>query len=194
VSCGEDKILRFAHGLVLSGGPEEATSSLRVGHPQVKNTYKVLADDDQAEALEPLTAQEASAWRERQPSTSPWQVLGLQALVGLVLVGLTAAFTGKVNLVASVAWGVLSVCVPALVFARALARQMRQRQVASALVSFFVWELVKIVLTVALLLAAPRVVTELDWVAMVAGFVITLKVYGLAMLLSKWRQHRSSRV
>ncbi len=118
----------------------------------------------------------------------------MQALVGMVLVGLTAAFTGKVNLVASVAWGVLSVCVPALVFARALARQMRQRQAASALVSFFVWELVKIVLTVALLLAAPRVVTELDWVAMVAGFVITLKVYGLAMLLSKWRQRRSSRV
>lgn len=160
----------------------------------MKHTYKVFADDDEAEDLKPLTAQEVSAWRARQPVTSPWQVLGLQALVGLILVGLTAAITGKFNLAASVAWGVVAVCVPALVFARALARQMRQRQAASALVGFFVWELVKIVLTVALLLVAPRVVAELDWVALVAGFVITMKVYWLAMLLNKWQRHRSPQV
>lgn len=181
-------------GAGLRGRSEEATSSTRVWHPQVNNRYRVLADDDQAEDLKPLTAQEASAWRERQPVTSPWQVLGFQALVGLVLVGLTAAFTGKLNLAASVAWGVLSVCVPALVFARALVRQMRQRQAASALVGFFMWELVKIMLTVAMLLAAPRVVAELDWVALVAGFVITMKVYWLAMMLNKWQRHRSPQV
>jgi ATP synthase protein I len=142
------------------------------------------------EDLKPLTAQEVLAWRVRQPVTSPWQVLGLQALAGLILVGLTAAFTGKVNLVASVAWGVLSVCVPALVFARALARQMRQRQAASALVSFFVWELVKILLTVALLLAAPRMVAELNWLALLAGFLLTMKMYWVAMVLGVRRRHR----
>lgn len=126
--------------------------------------------------------------------TSPWRVLGLQVLVGLALVGLTAAFTGRVNLAASVAWGVVAVCVPALVFARALARQARRQGAASALLGFFVWELVKIVLTVALLLVAPRVVAELSWLALVAGFVITLKVYWLAMALHKWQGRRPPQV
>ncbi len=155
-----------------------------VGCLQVNDKYKPLADDDAIEELKPLTAQEAAAWRARQAVTTPWRVLWLQALVGVVMVALTAVFTGKTAWVASVAWGVLSVWVPALVFARALARQGRHRGAGSALVGFFVWELVKIVLTVALLMVAPRVVPELSWAAMVAGFVITLKVYWLAMMLN----------
>ena len=48
---------------------------------------------------------------------------------------------------------------------------------------FFIWELVKIVLTVALLLAAPRLILELNWLALLAGFVVTMKVYWVAMWL-----------
>jgi len=165
-----------------------------VGPLQVNDSYRQLADDDEIEDLKPLTAQEASAWRASQPVTSPWRVLMAQAGVGVVLVALTAALTGQPALVASVAWGVLSVWVPALVFARALARQGRHRQAGSALLGFFVWELVKIVLTVALLMVAPKVVAELSWPAMVAGFVITLKVYWLAMMLNMKRRLRPPQV
>ncbi len=161
---------------------------------QVSSNDRHLADDDGIEDLKPLTAQEASDWRARQPSTSVWRVLLAQAGVGVVLVGLTAVLTGRTSLVASVAWGVLSVWVPALVFARALARQVRRRNAGSALLGFFVWELVKIVLTVALLMAAPKVVAELSWLAMVAGFVITLKVYWLAMMLHMRQRHRPPQV
>lgn len=149
-----------------------------------------LADGDVDEVLKPLTAQEASAWRARQPVTSPWRVLGLQLLVGGLLVVLTAAISGRLNLAASVAWGVVSVCVPAVVFARALSRQARSPRAGSALASFFVWELVKVVLTVAFLLVAPRVVAELSWLALVAGFVITMKVYWLAMALNIKQRRR----
>jgi len=165
-----------------------------VGCLQVNDKYKPLADDDAIEELKPLTAQEAAAWRASQAVTSPWRVLWLQALVGAVLVAFTAIFTSKTAWVVSVAWGVLSVWVPALVFARALARQGRHRGAGSALLGFFVWELVKIVLTVALLLVAPRVVPELSWAAMVAGFVITLKVYWLAMMLNMRQRLRSPQV
>ena len=160
----------------------------------MNDKYKPLADDDAIEELKPLTAQEAAAWRASQAVTSPWRVLWLQALVGAVLVAFTAIFTSKTAWVVSVAWGVLSVWVPALVFARALARQGRHRGAGSALLGFFVWELVKIVLTVALLLVAPRVVPELSWAAMVAGFVITLKVYWLAMMLNMRQRLRSPQV
>jgi ATP synthase protein I len=38
-------------------------------------------------------------------------------------------------------------------------------------------------LTVALLLVAPKVISNLSWLALVAGFVVTIKVYWLAMAL-----------
>jgi ATP synthase protein I len=60
-------------------------------------------------------------------------------------------------------------------------------------VGFFVWELVKVVLTVALLLVAPRVVVDLNWLALVAGFVVTIKMYWLVMALNKWQRHRPPR-
>ena len=60
---------------------------------------------------------------------------------------------------------------------------MRQIQPKAVLVGLFFWELVKIILTVALLLVAPKVISNLSWLALVAGFVVTIKVYWLAMAL-----------
>ena len=148
-----------------------------------------LSGDDGVEDFKPLTAQQVLAWRVNNPSASPWRVLGLQVLGGFLLVLLVIVFTGVSSLAASVAWGVLSVCLPAAVFARALSRSMCQQQAGSALVGFFVWELVKIILTVALLLAAPSVIADLSWLALLAGFVFTMKLYWLAMVLHN-RQHR----
>ncbi len=146
------------------------------------------ANDGLEPDFKPLTPEQAAAWRQRNPVSSPWRVLVLQLLVGMAVAVLTALVSGQFRLAASVAWGVLSVVVPGVVFARALARQMRLEQAGAALAGLFVWELVKIVLTVALLLAAPRVVEGLSWLALVAGFVVTMKVYWLAMALSWMRR------
>ena len=89
----------------------------------------------------------------------------------------------------SVAWGSVAVVIPAMVFARALSRQMQFGKPKFALVDLFVWELVKIVLTVALLLVAPQVISDLSWFALVASFVVTIKVYWLAMALG-WMQRK----
>jgi len=53
----------------------------------------------------------------------------------------------------------------------------------AAVVGFFVWEMVKIGLTLAMLFAAPRLVSELSWPAMLVGLVVTMKVYWLALLV-----------
>ena len=146
------------------------------------------ANDGFEADFKPLTPEQAAAWRQRNPLTSPWRVLVLQLLVGLVVAVLTGLVSGQSRLAASVGWGVVSVVVPGVVFARALARQMRLRQAGSALVGLFVWELVKIVLTVALLLAAPKVMVGLSWLALVAGFVVTMKVSWLALALGWMRR------
>ena len=43
-----------------------------------------VADDE----FKPLTAEEANQWRRRNPSVSPWWVIGMQVVVALVVGGL----------------------------------------------------------------------------------------------------------
>ena len=148
------------------------------------------ADEGSEPDFKPLSAEEAQAWRQNNPQASPWRVLLLQVGVGAVLALLTGLVSGQWHLAASAAWGSVAVVIPAVVFVRALSRQMRRTQPGSALVGLFVWELVKIVLTVALLLVAPKVISDLSWFALVAGFVVTMKVYWLAMALG-WMHRRS---
>ena len=141
------------------------------------------ADEGLEPEFKPLTADQAQAWRQNNPMPSPWHVLLLQVGVGALLALLTGLVSGEFRLAASAAWGAVAVIIPAVVFVRALSRQMRRSQPGSALVGLFVWELVKIVLTLALLLVAPKVISDLSWFALVAGFVVTMKVYWLAMAL-----------
>ena len=148
------------------------------------------ADEGIESNFKPLSAEEAQAWRQSNPQASPWRVLLLQVGVGALMALLTGLVTGQLHLAASVAWGAVAVVIPAVVFVRALSRQMRRTQPGSALVGWFVWELVKIILTVALLLVAPKVISDLSWFALVAGFVVTMKVYWLAMALG-WMQRKS---
>jgi ATP synthase protein I len=54
---------------------------------------------------------------------------------------------------------------------------------------FFVWEAVKVVLTVALLFAAPALIVNLNWLALLAGFVVTMKVYWIALWLYPVRKN-----
>jgi len=46
---------------------------------------------------------------------------------------------------------------------------------------FLLWEIVKIGLTLAMLLVAPRVVSQVSWPAMLVGLVLTMKVYWIAL-------------
>ncbi len=147
-------------------------------------------DDVTEPEFKPLTADEAQIWRMKHPAWMPWRIIGLQVGVGVLMVLLTWLLMDEPRLVASVAWGVVAVVIPAMVFVRALSRQMQVDRPKAALVGLFVWELVKIVLTVALLLVAPRVVSDLSWLALVASFVVTIKVYWLAMALG-WVQRKS---
>jgi ATP synthase protein I len=130
----------------------------------------------------PLTAEQALRFRQSYPSISPWRVVGWQLLMGLVLVLLTWVFTQKRELAASACCGSLAVTVPAALFARGLMGRFANLNPANAVTSFFIWELVKIGMTVAVLLAADQWVDRISWPAMLVGLVVTMKVYWLALL------------
>ena len=148
-----------------------------------------LADDADEAAetdFKPLSAEEAHLWRSRNPSLSPWRVVAWQVVAGGLAALVAWLLSGQVEIAASVAYGALSVIVPAAILARGMSRQAGAA--GAALVRFFVWELVKIVLTVALLVAAPRLVPHLSWLALLAGLLVAMKVYLVAMWLHSARR------
>ena len=139
--------------------------------------------EDQDSDFKPLTADEARQWREVNPEVSVWRVIAAQALVG-VLVALAAwALTGQQSAAWSAGYGALAVLVPAALFARGVLRQRQRSNPGVAMLGFFWWEMVKIVLTVAMLVAAPRVVAGLSWLALIVGMALTLKTYWIALLV-----------
>ena len=139
-----------------------------------------------------LSAQEAQALRERQPSLSPWWVVAWQVVVG-VLVALAAwGVTGTTAAAWSAAYGALAVIIPAIVFARGLMSQFSSINAATAAFGFFVWEAVKIGVSVGMLFAAPQLIPDLDWLAMLIGLIVTLKVYWVALLMRPKRKRSFS--
>ena len=133
------------------------------------------------EAFEPLTADQVVELRKRQPLLSTWRVVGAQAALGLLVACLVWLVSGRVAAVYSAVYGALTVIVPAALFARGLTSRVASVNVGAAVLGFFLWEMVKIGLTVAMLFAAPRLVNDLSWPAMLAGLVVTMKVYWVAL-------------
>ncbi|MDB5870422.1 MAG: putative synthase protein [Polaromonas sp.] len=140
-----------------------------------------MTDEAPEEGFKPLTHEEAKKIRQANPLVSLWAVLAGQAGVGILVALAAWGLTGQPRMGWSAAYGALAVVVPAALFARGLSRQKSAMQGNAALVGFFVWELVKIALTVAMLFAAPKLIAELNWLALLAGFVVTMKVYWVAM-------------
>ncbi|WP_138513677.1 ATP synthase subunit I [Rhodoferax bucti] len=139
------------------------------------------------EEFKPLTAEEVRQWRQSNPSVSPWWVIKMQVLVACVIAVVAGWAFGQVVAVSAI-YGAVAVIFPAMVLARGLRMQPTLKDSGAAFLSFVVWEVVKVVLTVALLLAAPKLVPQLNWLALVAGFVVTMKVYWVAAWLQSKRR------
>jgi len=145
------------------------------------------------EGFKPLSAEQASEWRARQPRTSAWSVVRWQGVLLLLATVLTAPLAlvwGWPALVASVFYGGLSVLLPTALMAYGLtaSRWARRRsakpgQETALLAGVFFWEGVKIVLVIAMLALAPRLIPDLSWLGLLLGLVLVLKAYGLVFWL-----------
>ena len=143
-------------------------------------------DFDSKPEIRTLSKDEAAEVKASNPPLNPWRVVGWQLMV-VVIAGLLAfVFSQKWSIVCSVVWGGLSVVIPAAVFARGMMSRATLLNAGTATGGFFLWELVKIALTLAMLYAAPQVMArlgrDLSWPAMLVGLVVTMKVYWLALL------------
>jgi ATP synthase protein I len=147
----------------------------------IKNMAPLPEEQEEASPVRTLTAEEARRVREQNPSVSPWWVVAGQAGVGLLAALLAWALTGKQNVGWSVAYGALAVVLPAAVFARGLTGRFASLNPMSAAAGFMVWEMVKIALSLAMMLVAPRLVAELSWPALLVGLVLAMKVYWVAL-------------
>ncbi len=148
---------------------------------------KTIAPETETEAedsdFKPLSAQEADQWRSRNPPVSMWKVVAGQALVGMLVALVAWGLTGRTEVGWSAAYGALAVVAPAALFARGMSRQMASGNAGASMAGFFGWEIAKIVFTIALLAAAPWLVPGLVWLALVAGMVVTMKTYWVALMV-----------
>ncbi len=141
--------------------------------------------EDVQDNFQPLTAEQAQELRKQQPILSVWRVVFAQTLIGIVLSLVVWFVTGRLAAVYSAAYGALTVVLPAALFARGLTSRVTSFNAGSAVFGFFLWEMVKIGLTVAMLFVAPRLVNDLSWPAMLVGLVVTMKVYWVALGLRR---------
>lgn len=136
----------------------------------------------------PLTPDQAQRLIAQNPSLSVWWVLSAQLVVGVLAAMVAGILTGQWASAWSAFYGCLAVVIPGALFARGLRSQFSSISAVTAGFGFFVWEAVKIGVSVAMLAAAPRLVADLDWLAMLIGLIVTLKVYWLALGVRRKRK------
>lgn len=134
--------------------------------------------------FKPLTREEAQQLRKNHPQVSLWHVLAGQFVAGVLVALLAGLLTGRQSAGWSALYGSLAVVIPAALFARGLTGKVWSMNPGTAVAGFFLWEMVKVALTLAMLFAAPRLVSMLSWPIMLVGLVVTMKVSWFALFLA----------
>jgi ATP synthase protein I len=141
-------------------------------------------DETERDDFKPLTREEAQQLRKNHPQVSLWHVLAGQFVAGVLVALLAWAVTGQQSAGWSALYGSLAVVIPAALFARGLTGKVWSMNPGTAVAGFFLWEMVKVALTLAMLFAAPRLVSMLSWPIMLIGLVVTMKVSWFALFLA----------
>lgn len=142
----------------------------------------------------PLTAEQARQWRRQHPQLPVARALLMQALTGLVVVGLAWLLTRRAGVAWSAAYGALTGVLPAAVAARGAVRWARPGfPPAAALAGLLLWEGVKLGLTMGMLLAAPRFLGAPSWPALLVGLALTIKMYWLGLLWGRSKKSEPGR-
>jgi ATP synthase protein I len=141
-------------------------------------------DEAQVPAFKTLTREEAQALREKDPPLSPWRVIAVQLWVGTVVALLAALVIGRQEVGWSLLYGAVTVVVPGALMARGMTSRLTSMSPGASAVSFMLWEMVKIGVSVVMLMLAPKIVQPLSWPALLVGLVLCMKVYWVALL---WR-------
>jgi ATP synthase protein I len=135
-----------------------------------------------------LSREEAAVLRAQEPPVSPWRVIAVQAVVGVVVALIGWAITGKSAVAWSMLYGAATVVVPGALMARGMTSKLSSMAPGASAVSFMLWEFVKIGVSLAMLVVAGKIVQPLVWPALLAAMVVCMKVYWVALL---WRRRKA---
>jgi len=139
------------------------------------------SDAEEDPPFKTLSREEAQALRDKHPPVSPWRVIGSQALAGVVCAALTWVITHRDGAAWSALYGAAVTVIPSALLARGMTRRTSTNP-GAAVFGFMFWEMVKIAVAVAMLAAAPRVVPDLSWPALLVAMIVCVKVNWLALL------------
>ncbi len=155
--------------------------------PGASGRTTAWADTEVGEDLPtPLSAEQARQWRAQHPQVPLARALVVQALTGVVVAAAAWWLTGRTAVAWSAAYGALAGVIPAAVAARGMRRWAAPGfPPAAALAGVLLWEGVKLVLTVGMLMAAPRFLGALSWPALLIGLVLTIKMYWVGLLWAR---------
>jgi ATP synthase protein I len=164
--------------------------------------YDDAVDEGQEPEFKRLSAEEAADWRRQQPRESVWSVVLWQLLLGMLLVPVAWLLTRRGEVAWSAAYGALCIVLPTALMAygltsSGLARLMQRLfpgVAGMSLAGLFFWEGVKVLLALAMMWLAPRLVPGLSWLALVAGLVVALKGYWLEFWMRSRRTSRVSKI
>ncbi len=131
-----------------------------------------------------MTREEAQALIQVQVRVSPWRVVAVQGLVGVVMAALAALVWGG-SAGWSALYGAAAVVLPNALLARGMTRGTASPVAAAA--GFMFWEMLKIGAAIAMLVIAARVVPQLSWPVLLVTMVVCMKVNWFALL---WRGRR----
>ena len=147
-------------------------------------------ESHEPEAVKPLTSEQAKVLRQNLGIVK-LEVFIVKVLVwqsaGATLIGLLAwLLSGSWATAASGFYGAMCAVLPTALVVFVVVRRLSAgvlKQSGDMLLALFVLELIKVATSVLLLAVAPLVLGAPQWVVLVIGFVLTLKIYWLVALL-----------
>jgi ATP synthase protein I len=139
--------------------------------------------DDEDPLPRRLSATEAEAFRDQRTAPSPWRVVLVQAEAGAVIALLVGLVFGWPAL-GSALWGAATAIVPSALMARGATRLADSKSPLTTALGLLGWESAKIVCSLAMLVAAGRVLHPVVWPALLVTLAGCLTVYWVALA---WR-------
>jgi ATP synthase protein I len=143
--------------------------------------YEDEADDP---PFKRLTRAEVEELERRNPSLSPWRVIGAQAALGAAIAALAWLIGDSPSVAASALYGALVAVLPGALMARGTTSPLSRLSPVTSTLSVMFWATLKMAASVLMLVLASKVVQPLSWPALLASLFACLQVYWLALL---WR-------
>ena len=155
--------------------------------PPVASAAGGWDDDNEEPPVKALSPEEAAALKSALPMLSPWRVLGMQLVAGLLCSAVIWLWTASSVTAASALYGAAAAVLPSMLLARGMTKHVSSA--AGAAAGFMTWEFLKIGASIAMLVLAPKVVPGSSWPALLVTLAVCIKVNWLALAWHSRRQN-----